>query len=229
MRERIATLDRQIYRGSLLFIGVLGILALFSVAVLNGLVTRYSMQVFRSYTEDVPMYFVPPRYSVEMHQTLQSKLSSYLQEHGSHAPVQLEADELNLLLWSVPALRERVRVLSVTPRGIQALVSLPYLSDSKLRYLNGIAEMNVDFDLGYLRVFIESMKVKGHSLPKRYVGALGSANLVLKVLYPNAAPTSPNDFRLFLWKTGSIELGDGEVRMIPLSESNQLKLGADVS
>jgi hypothetical protein len=139
-------------------------------------------------------------------------------EAGKPAPpLVLDERALNLLIASVPEL-EPIRnhiYLSIRSNRIQGAISLPlekipvpFLQKFKGRYLNGAAGLNVSLTNGFFSVTLQSLELKGKSVPEQAMAQLRQQNLA-KDFYKNQEGMQT------LQKLRSITVEDGRLVIKP--------------
>jgi hypothetical protein len=168
------------------------------------------------YTDTQPLALPKVEISDAERAALDTRLATFyqaLEARTATAPLTLTANEINALIASNPSLRPWKDKLYVTLDGdqIKAQVSLPLtdmarvpgFSALKGRYLNGEARLHGALEDGKLMVRMQSLEIKGRSLPAQLMTQLQKENLA------DQAHRDPKNADV-LGKLESIEVKDGQ-------------------
>jgi hypothetical protein len=122
-------------------------------------------------------------------QAMQKRVETFAKAVDAGKPVPplvLDERDLNLLAASVPELkplRDRV-YLSIRSNVIRGAISLPleaipvdWLKKFKGRYFNGAVELKASLSNGFFNVTLQSLELKGKSIPETVLSRLRQQNL----------------------------------------------------
>lgn len=215
MKGTIENLNSQIRKRIIGLAIVFLLFCAFIFVIQFKVLSSYSLRVFKSFTAETPAFFLPQRLSEGNFRTLQTRINDFSNEDQGNVDttLTLTIDEVNALIYSDLELRSRLHVVRISPANMTVLVSFPFVTQSTLRYLNGVATVRLFFDLGYPRFYIDSLHVKGQPLPEKYIGSLKDANLIVRSLFfPRVFVASDySEFHKFFWRIKDIRLDDGKI------------------
>lgn len=201
-----------------LFYGALGAGVVFLLLILAAyLGLRYAKNLVTQYTDERPAPLPQVQMSQADFQRLQRRVDNFrenLREEKNTTPLTLTADEVNALIANDPdlaPLRDKILV-TFNAAQLEAQVSVP-LDDLGLpklrgRYLNANGKFAVIFRDGVLRVFPQSLEVKGKPLPEVYMKRLRKHNLVDRL---NSDPRAT----AALETLDEIQIKDGKLVLVP--------------
>ena len=193
--------ERLFFRGAA--VGV--ILLLGAMVLVKLLIGRTTTLLFESYLSEVPIALPPVAGALPPLGELLDKVSSFTQ--GKADEIHLSPLELDTLAQAHPAYRDRVRIKSIDPQGIHALLSVPLNGeDDPKRFVAGEARLRIQFFAGALGIFIEDFLIRGTSVHAGF-GALLSSNNLADDLYRS----SDVNVKDLLFSLAAIELQNGEV------------------
>ena len=191
-------------------VGIAGFLAVnYGLKKINALIEQY--------TEASPATLPAVQMPKSEYDELDKRVAAFQQAVDAGKPVEplvLTADELNALIANSPGMKGFKGKVYITIDGDQVkgqvsvplsdLGAAPGLSKLKGRYLNGSAAMKASLDNGVLIVTMQSVQIKGQSLPESIMTQLRAQNLAQDAYRdPKNAAT--------LRKFQSIEIKDGKI------------------
>ncbi|MBI4327626.1 MAG: hypothetical protein HY674_20535 [Chloroflexi bacterium] len=195
--------------GAILFI--LGAIALYFGA-------RYAVKtVLNAYTETSPASLPKTGLSTNELARLQAQLEQFqaaVESQKETEPLSLSGAEINALIANEPQLRRYQDQFSITidRDQIKAQVSIPVdqlgFTSIKGRYLNGSAGLKASLEKGALVVRLQSLEIKGQTIPPPVLDRLSQENLAAQ------AARDP-DAVAFLQKLDAIEVADGKITLKP--------------
>lgn len=208
---------RRASRGCL-FYGALGagvILLLLILGAYLGL--RYAKKLVIEYTDERPALLPQVQMSQADLQRVQRRVDNFrenLREEKNTTPLTLTANEVNILIATDPdlaPLRDKIFV-TFNAAQLEAQISVPLdelgLPKLRGRYLNATGKFAVIFRDGVLRVFPQSLEVKGKPLPEVYMKRLRKYNLVDRL---NSDPRAT----AALEALEEIQIKDGNLVLVP--------------
>jgi hypothetical protein len=190
---------------------ILGAIALYFGA-------RYAMKtVLNAYTETSPASLPKTGLSTNELARLQARLEQFkaaLESQKETEPLALSGAEINALIANEPQLRQYQDQFSVTidQDQIKAQVSIPVeqlaFNSFKGRYLNGSAGLKASLENGALVVRLQSLAIKGQTIPPPVLDRLSQENLAANAVRdPNAV--------VLLQRLAAIEVADGKITLKP--------------
>jgi len=131
-------------------------------------------------------------------------------------PLILTSDEINQLIYYHPDWSELKGKANIEfeDERIEASISFPlgsfgeFLGFEKDRYLNGSAVFSIELNQGRLLVFLDSVEVRGESLPESFMQRLRSENLAKDAF-------EDEELALVIEKLESITVENGQLYIVP--------------
>jgi len=179
----------------------------------------FANQAIQKYTDSGPMTLPKVEVSAEEAAGIQERFKAFKSgiEAGTPTePLVLAEKELNALITASPdfaKLKDKVYV-SLDGSQVKGQISLP-LDDLPLpwfarmargRYLNGAAGFNVSMKNGLLLVTLQTLEVKGETVPEQFLAGFRQQNLAQEV-YKDAKNVET------LGKLESIDIKDGKLEV----------------
>jgi hypothetical protein len=193
-----------------LTLGIVGLVMIIAGVVALYFAKRTVSGWINEYTDTAPASVPQTEYSSAQLQALRERLTVFkeaMDKRGPPAELLLTADDLNALVAADKDLTGKVFV-QITDDKIRGNISLPLdnLGPLKLkgRYLNGSGAFKVTLENGFLDVTLDSLEVKGKSLPKPLLKELKKQNLAKDA-------TRDPDARATIEKLDSLQINDGKV------------------
>ena len=160
------------------------------LAIVGFLAVRYiKSAIVDQYTDTQPRPIPYVTISADEANALTARVNAFkkaVKEGTPTAPLALSGDEINKFFQCDPKLNELKGKVYVTIEGdkIKGDVGLPLDKINKMlkgRYLNGSAVFSMQLSAGRLFVFMESMEVKGKTLPEDFMKGIRAENLAKDV------------------------------------------------
>ncbi len=190
---------------------------LIAVAAVIALVMYFNSLV-KTYTATQPQPLPKVEVTREAQDRLKARWTAFQKSlENRNAPVpafKLTADDLNLFLAGLPGLSNRVYV-SIEGDQLKGQFSVPLnnANQPKLngRFVNGSANLKMNFDGSFLTVTVASVEANNQPLPKWLLRKVQGQNLVSH--FDNNTPA----LELFQ-RLDNIEVRDGAVVLTPVAE-----------
>ena len=176
-------------------------------------------QAIQKYTDSGPMTLPKVEVTVEEAAAVQQRFKTFqsaIKDGTPTEPLVLSEKEINALIAGAPdfaKFKDKVYV-SLDANQIKGQISwpldelpVPWIARlAKGRYLNGGAGLNVSMKNGLLLVTLQSLEVKGETVPEQFLAGLRQQNLAQEV-YKEAKNVET------LAKLESIEVKDGKIEV----------------
>ena len=193
-----------------LTLGILALLMIVGVIVVGYFAKRAINRWVADYTDSAPAVIQRVEYPAEQLQALRARLKAFkeaMNQGGESVELLLSADDLNALITAEKDLSGKAFV-QIDGETIKGNISLPLddLGPLKLkgRYLNGTGAFKVALENGFLDVTLDTLEVKGKSLPQPLLKELKKQNLAKDV-------ASEPEAKATIEKLQSIQIKDGKV------------------
>jgi hypothetical protein len=193
-----------------LSLAIIGLLMIVGILVVGYFAKRAINRLIADYTDTTPAPIQKVEYPPEQLEALRARLKGFkeaMDRGGAPAELVLNAEDLNALITAEKNLSGKVFV-QIDEGKIKGNISLPLedLGPLKLkgRYLNGTGVFKVKLENGFLDVTLDTLEVKGKSLPDPFLRELKKQNLAKDA-------TNDPEARDTIEKLQSIQVKDGQV------------------
>jgi len=186
------------------------------LVVLAGLLLGY-LKILNGFTDTKPMTLPTVDMSDSEMQQVRQRVDAFrndIRSGRSPQPLTLTGNELNALIATDPNLQSLKGKLYAGIEGnqINGQISLPTsqvgLGIFIHRYINGSATFNLSLTNGILNLSAQSLTVKGHAIPEKYMQQVRAQNLAQGINNDPKASVGLN-------KLQSIEVKDGKIVIVP--------------
>ena len=200
---------------------LVGCIVLIVLAIVGSIAAYFGIKkglnyVVQEYTETVPRELPKLSSSASEIQDVCNRVDAFknaFEENGPVQPLILSERDINLLINNYPDWKELAGKVNISLIGetIKGEVSIPLEGMGKAtkgRYLNGTAVIRIELEAQRLVVFIDSLEMRGKTLPDAFMDGFRSQNL---------AKDANNDPELskLIKKLESIKVEDGKLFIIP--------------
>lgn len=193
-----------------LTLGILGLLMIAGGIVVGYFAKRAINRWITDYTDTAPVAIQKVEYPPAQLNELRARLKAFkdaMDQGGAPVELVLTADDLNALITAEKKLNGKA-FIEIDGDKIKGNISLPLddLGPLKLkgRYLNGTGAFRVTLENGFLDVTLDTLEVKGKSLPQPLLKELKKQNLAKDV-------TNDPETRATIEKLQSIQIRDSQV------------------
>lgn len=206
-------------RGKWLGIGCLVILALL---IVGGFIAYMGIKTFlvglvNQYTDTQPRALPQLTMPESQAQTICARVDVFqaaLKAGQATEPLVLSGNDINTLITYHPSWKNTMAsIVYVTLENdkIRGEVAIPFDAITKRvkgRYLNGMGIIGVHLVDGRLFIFLDSLEVKGKTVPEEFMKTFRSENLAKKA-------NTDEKTAAFLAKIESITVQNGQMRIVP--------------
>jgi hypothetical protein len=210
--------SKQSGRRGCFFYGCLVTGVFLVIILLGGLFgLHYARKMFNTFTATTPAVLPASTLTPQQAQSVHERVRQFRENVGNNRgarPLELSADEINALIQTeadLQALKGKLHAI-IEANRLKAQVSVPMddlgLSMFRGRYLNGLAELDIVFSNGILRVIPTRITVNGRDVPQVYLETIRKQNLARSLNTDERSAAA-------LGKLQTIAIEDGKLTIVP--------------